>query len=77
MVLDDAHELVPWRYLCITPIYDSPCHCPKLIVHARQKEGTCLSLLLCKFIKGFPDLFDKVIEVSRPVKFVNQDGESR
>ena len=40
------------------------------------KEGICLSLLLCKFIKGFPNLFDKVIEVSRPVKLVNQDGES-
>jgi len=75
MVLDDADELVSWRYLCITPIYDSVCHYPKLIVH-KMGEGVYLSLLLCKFIKGFPDLFDKVIEVSRPVKFTNEDGKS-
>jgi len=43
----------------------------------KTKEGTRLSLLLRKFVKGFPNLFDKVIEVSRPVKFVNQDRESR
>lgn len=41
----------------------------------KTKEGTCLSLLLCEFIKGSPDLFNKVIEVSCPIKFVNQDGE--
>jgi len=42
----------------------------------KTKEGTCLSLLFRKFVKGSPDLFDKVIEVSRPIEFVNQDGES-
>lgn len=42
----------------------------------KTNEGACLSLLLCKFIKGLPNLFDKVIEVSCPVKFVNQDRES-
>lgn len=40
------------------------------------EEGTCLSLLLRKFVKGLPNLFNKVIEVSRPIEFVNQDGKS-
>jgi hypothetical protein len=40
------------------------------------KEGTRLLFLLRKFIKGSPDLFDKVIDVSCPIKFVNQDWES-
>jgi len=71
MVLDDIQELVSRRFsfleiFMITPIYDSTRHCPQLIVH-KTRKGACLSLLLCKFVKGSPDLLDKVIEVSRPV----------
>jgi len=35
-----------------------------------------MSFLHRKFVKGSPNLFYKVIEVSCPIKFFNQDGES-
>lgn len=40
------------------------------------RTRACPSFLPCEFIEGPPDLFDEVIEVSCPVEFVNQDGES-
>lgn len=68
---DNRHELVSGRYLYITDL-----RFRMTLFTTDRTQEICLSLLHCKFIKGSPNLFDKVVEVSCPIKFVNQDGES-